>query len=264
MRTTSQGRLTASEERDLDFASEILYRFLAWGFADPNYRRAEDAWDTASRDLVSEASAYLREYAEDRPNLLGFGELPAEELDPQWALELLAKDSEAAFADYPRVFGLISCRECPPYETEYLANDEPFFRAQQMADLAGFYRAFGLELSAERRDRPDHLCTQLEFASLLLSLKRRAGTQVGDEASMQRDTCQQARRALLQDHLAWWVPSFGIGLRRHAEHGFYAELGKLITAFLPIDRMRLGIEPPRMPLEPKKDELPILYDSCGS
>ena len=71
-------------------------------------------------------------------------------------------------------FGLVLTRECPPYETEYHPSSEPFFRSQEMADVAGFYRAFGLETAQAARERPDYLGLELEFMAFLLLKKRLA------------------------------------------------------------------------------------------
>ena len=53
-------------------------------------------------------------------------------------------------AEYDRVFGLVPCKECPPFETEYHRGTEPFFRAQQLADVAGEARRLvdGVDLPA--------------------------------------------------------------------------------------------------------------------
>ncbi len=53
-----------------------------------------------------------------------------------------------------------------PYETEYTTPDA-LYKAHQLADIAGFYRAFGLEMSTENRERPDHLAAELEFMHFL-------------------------------------------------------------------------------------------------
>jgi hypothetical protein len=83
------------------------------------------------------------------------------------------RSTEKLRADYDRVFGLIADRGCPPYETEYHTNEDTFFRSQQMADISGFYRAFGLDPAGKGRERSDHLA-ELEFAALLLTKKRLA------------------------------------------------------------------------------------------
>src|SRR5262249_47366703 len=167
---------------------------------------------------------------------------------------------EVLRAAYDVVFGHVTSRECPPYEAEYHSTSEPFFRSQQMADVAGFYRAFGLELSHAHPERPDHVALELEFLAFVL-LKRPlalAGPGTNAEKDEQVSVCDAAERTFFRDHLAWWLPSFATGLRRKAGHGVYAELGQVLAAFLPVERRRFGVPAPRLPvqasLEPRPEE----------
>jgi TorA maturation chaperone TorD len=59
-----------------------------------------------------------------------------------------------------------------PYETSHVKGDA-FATSQLLADLAGFYRAFGVDL-ADRRERQDHVAVQLEFLALLAAKEARA------------------------------------------------------------------------------------------
>lgn len=263
-------QVQACLERDqdqsaLDAAAEIIYRWLAACLRDPGPEQPLHAFDAHDALLVSEAARLLRDEFKEQTIALGFGELPIEELDPEKGLRILASADSDLLSEYRRVFGLNACRECPPYETEFFPNDEPFFRSQQMADLAGFYRAFGLQISSMHRDRPDHIGTQLEFAALLLTLGQAASTGGSIEVSDGRiDVCREARRSFVRDHLAWWASSFALALRKHAGDGFYAEVARILSAFLPLERHRLGIAPPKMPLEAKSDDLlPILSETEG-
>ena len=256
--TAPQSPTAVRLEADLDLATETLYRFLAAALSDPR----GDSWslvlDRENQRLAAVAADVLREqFAEQSPEL-GFGELPSEQLNLAPVLAALDRPPHELGAEYVRVFGLVTCRECPPYETEFCKNEEIFYRSQQMADVAGFYRAFGLEPSSEPRERPDHLCLELEFLSLLLMKKRLASGAAGDGASV----CQEARCAFLRDHLSWWAPSFSLGLRGKAERGLYAALGQTLAALLPLDRARFDVPAPMMPLEARVVELPDECSGC--
>ncbi len=54
------------------------------------------------------------------------------------------------------------------YETAYGDGRRLGGRSVEMADISGFYKAFGLEASGPDRNRADHLGAELEFLSLLL------------------------------------------------------------------------------------------------
>lgn len=224
---------------EIDLARECLYRFFAAALRDP---RRNAVLDADSLRIACDAADLLRAAAEAEPVSPGFGELPAELLTLRPACERLDMLADERAAEYDRVFGLVPTGDCMPYETEYEATAEPFFRAQQMADVAGFYRAFGLEPSRAVPERPDYLPLELEFMALLLMKKRLAG------GPAQAGVCDEAQRDFFRDHLAWWLPSFAAALRRKADAGPYADLARALAAFLPAERGRLGVQAPRAPL----------------
>lgn len=231
----------------LDLAREWLYRFLAAALLDPSSPRWRSTQDEDVRRLAYEAAELLREEAGDE-TALGFGEVPPDRLDLSTVTDALAQGAEESLTEYVRVFGLTPAPECMPYETEYHPNAEPFFRAQQMADVAAFYRAFGLGVSRSTPERPDYLPLELEFMAFLLARERLARRQgVAGEERVQ--VCHQAQQAFFRDHLAWWVPSFATGLQRKAGGGLYGDLGEVLAAFLPLERQRYEVPPPRVPLQ---------------
>src|SRR5262249_30085720 len=77
-------------------------------------------------------------------------------------------------------------------------------------------------------------------------------------------TCDDARLSFFRDHLVTWAVSFATGLRRKSEDGFYAEVAKLLAAFVPIERMTLNVAAPRLPLEPSLIERPEEQDGCAA
>jgi TorA maturation chaperone TorD len=252
-------------EAAIDLARECLYRFLAAALTDPS----ADSWDllrdAGARRLAADAADLLRQEAGAGPVALGFGELPADGLDLTLVLAELGRSREGLTAEHDRVFGLVPSPECPPYETEYHATAEPFFRAQQLADVAGFYRAFGLESSRGRPERPDHLAMELEFMAFLLLKKRLASSGSADdnEGAARARVCAEAEATFFRDHLAWWVPSFATGLRRKADGGLYAAVGRVLAALVPCERRRFGVAPPRLPLQAALIERPEEQAGCA-
>jgi TorA maturation chaperone TorD len=159
----------------------------------------------------------------------------------------------------------VPARECQPYETEYHATSEPFFRAQQLADVAGFYRAFGLDAARDAPERPDHLALELEFMAFVLLKKRLALTSAPPDVCRAElaSICDEVQRGFFREHLAWWVPSFATGLRRKAGSGFYTAVAQVLAAFLPAERARLGVAAPRLPLQPTLIERPEEAAGCA-
>lgn len=89
------------------------------------------------------------------------------------------------------------------YETEY-GRERAMVKGNELADIAGFYRAFGFETGGDGLlpEMVDHLAVELEFYALLL-LKSQALVEAGDEegAAIVLD----ARRKFLKDHLGRFI-----------------------------------------------------------
>jgi TorA maturation chaperone TorD len=252
-----QTELDAAGAVAIDLARECLYRFLAAALSDPRSETYRLALDADNQRLARAAADLLRAEAEAAPVPLGFGELPAEDLDLAPVVAELHKPSGERCDAYDRAFGLVCAREGPPYETEYCPNAEPFFRAQQMADVAGFYRAHELETAQATHERPDHVSLELEFLAFVLLKKRLAAD------AERRDICDATLRSFFRDHVAWWLPAFATGLRRRAGGGLYAAVGRVLAALLPAERGRLGVAAPRVPLEPAPVEPPEESAACA-
>jgi TorA maturation chaperone TorD len=250
------------DEQTSDLARECLYRFLAAALSDPWSGNWGPLFEEESRKLAHAAADLLRQEA-PAGAALGFGELPREQLDLTALLHHLPDSASELRAEYNRTFGLVMCRECPPYETEYHPAEETFLRSQQLADIAGFYRAFGLAPSRSRPERPDHIALELEFMAFLLR-KVHLAHEGASATHEQRTVCADALGKFFRDHLAWWLPAFTMGLRRKAGSGFYAEVGCVLAALLPLERGRLAAAAPRFPLHPALIEKPEEQSGCAS
>lgn len=127
------------------------------------------------------------------------------------------------------------------YETE-LGMPNEYRQSQEMADIAGFYRAFGFEVGAEQRERPDYLATELEFL-YVLSLKEAYAAEQGIEEHI--EVCVEARRAFLRDHLGRWIGLFAQSVARGAgSDGVdnpYLWLSRLAEAVVQADAHSLGL-----------------------
>jgi len=83
--------------------------------------------------------------------------------------ELAARGPDPLRSEYLELFGSHQSR-VSLHETEY-GRMRGMAKGNDLADLCGFYRAFGLELTAVDglRDLPDHLACELEFYAVLLA-----------------------------------------------------------------------------------------------
>jgi nitrate reductase assembly molybdenum cofactor insertion protein NarJ len=101
----------------------------------------------------------------------------------------------------------------PLYEGEY-GRQRMVGKTPVLADLAGFYQAFGFEVvdsaSAPGAETADHLAVELEFVGVLL-LKEAALVRLGDSEGV--EIVRDARRKFLSDHLG----GFARGIVRRSE-----------------------------------------------
>jgi DMSO reductase family type II enzyme chaperone len=101
-------------------------------------------------------------------------------------------------AQHSRLFSSGSL--CPQHESDYAAS-HAFQKADLMADVAGFYAAFGMRVATGHRELPDFIGTELEFMHLLCTKEAYAREQ-GDLAAA--EVCRQAHQKFLAQHLGVW------------------------------------------------------------
>jgi nitrate reductase assembly molybdenum cofactor insertion protein NarJ len=107
---------------------------------------------------------------------------------------------------------------CPVNETAYIRRD----KGQIIADLCGFYRAFGFAPREGCGEKPDHLVTELEFVAIVLVMLARA------ETAAQRATCRVALRSFMRDHLGDWLPLFRDRLAAVADLPLFVRIADLV------------------------------------
>ena len=179
---------------------------------------------------------------------------------PVLELEVSSPGAAALRAEHRRVFGLTGSL-C--YETEYGLPHE-FRQSQELADLAGFYRAFGFTLGGPVHERPDHAAAELEFM-YALTLKEAQAAESGFDDQV--EVCADAERKFLGAHLATWIDLFAEALERLAARGPYIRLARFAAAFVRSDAERLGLAWEPRPLQtvkptPLGPELPC--EGCGA
>ena len=215
-------------------ARRELYAFISIATADSTIREKRLA-DIRTNTILNSVLELIHDDVRFHPPSLGPGEL-----DPA-NLKLCVPQLETTIdREYENVFGYCASKNCLPYETEYCAQKDIHFRSQQMADVAGFYCAFGLRPSQRVHDRLDHISLETEFMAILITRQLHALSQeLGSGAT---EVCSEAQRTFFRDHLVWWLPAFGVRLMSEAT-GFYKLLGQIIRTFIPAERAILGLPP---------------------
>lgn len=149
--------------------------------------------------------------------------------------------------EYARLFGPGGA--VTPYQTEYdpLASTR---KGHRLADLLGFYEAFGFKVADASKELPDHIAAELEFMSLLLLKTAHAGL-AGLEDD--RGVAERAVAAFLADHLASAAAAFAERVEAASGEGFYRFAARVLSRFLLAECALLGLEaapasaPPREP-----------------
>jgi TorA maturation chaperone TorD len=197
---------------------ELARRLLVWA----------QAYGACARLLVQDAVD--RSVVEQLRDVLARAEWGDAAVHAEALAELLGHEPERLEDDYNRLFvrGVV-----PPYETSHGQTADgapvPGGNPQRLADIAGFYRAFGFEA---RGERPDHLACLLEFVALLCVKEAHARlTGQGEAAAV----CSDARAAFLDEHLRPWLPVFAARVAESGAHPALALLPRLVAALVDAD-----------------------------
>ncbi|MCA9157312.1 MAG: molecular chaperone TorD family protein [Planctomycetales bacterium] len=252
------------DDMALNMARQSLYRFAALTLLDPRFNAWKRLQSLRNDPLLSEAVAVVRETETAQAADLGLGERALEQLDLAQIWERFPSSEAQLNAQYERTFGLLVSAACPPYETEYINSKYTFQRSQTLADVSGYYRAFGLTTSSTSAERPDHIVLELEFMAFLLSKERQAHQ---NRESLERqthlDVCRRAQRRFLSEHLAVWASLFAKLVQRENPGGFYEAAGIFLAALIPAERGLLGVAvPDRRPAAPSQIEPLDACDGC--
>jgi len=214
-------------EADVALCRSALYEALALGFRRPTVETVARLASAGGAAALADAAAVL-DGERDSDLAQRVRRLASSPVPPSL---------EALQAAYPRLFGHTARGAVPPYETEY-GEDSPFLPAQEMSDLAAFFRAFGLALRPAGHERIDHIGCECEFL-LFLARKEAYALERGDQAM--REETRRAARLFLRDHLGRFAPAFGKKLAREDAGGFYGALGELCAAFVTQECARAAV-----------------------
>ncbi|MFZ5442114.1 MAG: TorD/DmsD family molecular chaperone [Myxococcota bacterium] len=201
--------IDALERRALAFT--LASRLTAW----------PDAATLAHARALAEA---LDDGDDDELRLAALaGPLDAAQLEPEYI---------ALFENGPR--------RCPIHETEY-GRMRGMSKGNELADLAGFFTAFGLERAdgADAKQMHDHLAVELEFYGTLLA--RQAVLHCRGDAEGP-DIVEDARRKFLRDHLGRLAGAVATQppVRESAAYG---PLLEATAALVRAECARLGVTP---------------------
>jgi TorA maturation chaperone TorD len=135
------------------------------------------------------------------------------------------------------VFTHVISTDCPPCEAFYTAKGI-FQETSELADIAGFFKAFDLTLAES--ERVDHISVELEFMHFLTYKEAYARTHHDAEKAR---FCRDVQRKFFQDHLGRWSLHFARLLDQKADGGYYSRLASLLEKFVSSETAFLRVEP---------------------
>lgn len=125
------------------------------------------------------------------------------------------------------------------YETEY-GRERALVKGNELADIAGFYRAFGFETGGDgvQPEMIDHVSVELEFYALMM-MKYDALMDAGDFAGA--EIVLDGRKKFLKSHLGRFVGAIGDrpGVK---ESSFYSSVFQYCQNLVSAECFKLGVE----------------------
>ncbi len=206
------------------FNRSKMYRLLSYCFFYPDEELADFL---KSKTFFNEIESALKRYP-----------LETELAGPVVNLrKLQAFNVDQAVDEHVRFLTLKS--NCPPYETEYYRAAASVFSTGEMADIAGFYRAWGMDFI---KDRPDQIATELEFMHLVTMKEAEALLKSENENAA---LCISAEKKFLEDHLGRWVNVFAEALSFHGS-SFYHTIALFLIEWLDAECKYLSVSPQKV------------------
>jgi nitrate reductase assembly molybdenum cofactor insertion protein NarJ len=144
------------------------------------------------------------------------------------------------------------------HETEY-GRMRGMSKGNDLADIAGFYNAFGLGVDSEAaHETPDHIAIELEFYAMLL-LKEAHLTERGDDEG--RSIVKDARQKFLRDHLGSFAAAI-VARPDVASDPVYGPVFGWVRDIVAVECRDLGVTP--APLDYFSDGEAKEEMKCGS
>jgi len=216
--------LTQFNLGSLVLARSNLYAFVSIIYSDPTSVKFQSINDQSFQELLKEnlREHGMTDYVSDEP---------LEELAEKIFL-FVRKNKTQIQDEYVTIFGHTLSKQTAPYELEHLKNEDVFFRTQCLADLSGFYKAFGLEI--DKKERADHISVQAEFLSNVFVKEWVAREQnLGHEKI---EVCQKAQLDFWNDHFYEWTKIFTLNMITQTRGCFYPMASQFVKAFLTFEK----------------------------
>ncbi len=158
-------------------------------------------------------------------------------------LELRAAYAGSEPADVEATFNRLfsGAMDSVPFETAY---ERDIFRKQHaLADIAGFYRAFRLDVPAASRMQVDHVGVELDFCAQVLA---RWAYAVDASLEDRAEACRDALAKFVEDHLGRFVDALAEAVASQDGGPFFVALANATRAVVGAEAATLGVTPDKL------------------
>jgi len=246
---------------DLALARSVVYRTLSLGFHETKGENREWLTSATARQGLTAAADVVDSVSGDVEPIL-----PA----ALGLVDVLGAGTRDGAATYQHLFGHTAQGLVCPYETEY-GLDALFQQPQALADIAGYYLAFGLRGESRAGHRVDHVGCECEFMDFLsrkeaMMLELSSDPQIAEQDD-HRETLEQTRlaaRKFMRDHLNRFGRAFATRLVKEAKGGFFGALGVLLFSLLGSESARFRIPAGSISLELRSTAPEDVPTGCGT
>ncbi|GJQ58161.1 MAG: hypothetical protein D8M57_07620 [Candidatus Scalindua sp. AMX11] len=150
-------------------------------------------------------------------------------------------DCETLAQGFRSTFGSSTvAMDCPPFEM-YFSGSHIWQQTQDLADISGFYKAYGLEIAeGDSTSRWDHIAVELEFMHFITY--KLAYAIENDHGKDDFDLCLAGKKKFLMAHIGRWINAFSITTSKKSPVEFYRHVAKLANTFIHIEMEKLEID----------------------
>ena len=226
-----------------------LYRWISLGLRYP-----DDSTQALLREKVS-----VRQLQDTCKQMDQVEQNQLSALVKHWTDSLEQQDADVLTLGYIQTFGHIAQSQVPLYETEY-GQAQSLMGLHELADIAGFYRAFGLEITPSLGERVDHVSVESIFLHFLCYKEAYALTHHGTEQVM---LCRDTQKQFLKNHFGAWGPSMALRILENASDSIYGSLAQWLLKFLNSETKRFDLPPTSEQLGLRAPD-PSLEEGCTS
>ncbi len=236
-------------------ARAVVYRTLSIGFQAPTDERLRQVSAREGFGVVIAALRHVDRQAGGR------------RLEPVVArlATMSVPGVEALAGSFTRLFGHTARGLICACETEY-GPENGFHQPQQLADISGYYLAFGLRPLAASDVRVDHIACECEFMDFLNRKEARllANRSQWADGRETLEVTRHAARTFLRDHLGRFGRAFAIRVAAEDGDGYFGLLGRVLLGFVDVECTRVGAEAGPLDLAVRPDTIDETPMACGT